>query len=351
MEGIIMKKLIIVIDSISSEWLMESVGEAFSSQYGYNESHSYIITTGPFYNPIEEKISVCYNYSSEKSPEEQLCLLSESNYRITKGKVYSDDICRLDYLMSRGDIDKVIWQYPKHWDLLCKIDSYKKRTEWMFRADSLFFEDGRYALAKDEEMLSNIQFKNYLAFAHAVDTSVQLISTFFSEAIRVIYNRTFYGWIDDFQINDIEMCLMGSIYEKESKYFNEYDFLHSEWRETIFDSCPIIYHNRLVKFKNMLDSIDGLLKNGLIDKDKRFKIKHTEKGKCVYEIVKKCIPEFMNVETLIYWRNRAFCIATGEITECEYISEVLGYTRNAIKQSANLIDTEEIWRRVYEQDL
>jgi hypothetical protein len=58
----------------------------------------------------------------------------------------------------------------------------------------------------------------------------------------------------------------------------------------------------------------------------------------------------MNVETLIYWRNRAYCIATGGITESEYISEVMKYIRNVIKKSADLIDTEEIWRRVYGQN-
>ncbi len=345
-----MKTLIVVIGGSTFELLTKSIGEEFTKQFGYKESSSYIITTGPYDNSIKEKISVCYKYSPDKSPEERLLILSEASYRITKEMVYEHEICRLDYLMSRSDIDKVIWQYPKHWDMLCAVDSYKKRTEWMMRADNLFFEEGRYVIPNDDEMLSNAQFNNYLSFAHAVDISVQLMSAFFSEAIRFIYNRTFYGWIDTFQMNDAEMCILGSIYEKENKYYYEYPYLTSDWRKTIFDRCPSIYSNRLVMSENMADSIDNLLEYCLIDRDKRFKIKHTEKGKCVYEIVKMCIPDFMNVETLIYWRNRAYCIATGGITESEYISEVMKYIRNVIKKSADLIDTEEIWRRVYGQN-
>ena len=119
----------------------------------------------------------------------------------------------------------------------------------------------------------------------------------------------------------------------------------------LLDRCPDIFHNCIVKNEDMHEAIDKLLEYGLIDRDKQFTIKHTEKGECVYEVVVMCIPEFMNVKTLIYWRNRAYCIVTGEITECEYISEVIKYVRNTIKQSASLIDTEEIWRRAHGEQI
>ena len=136
--------------------------------------------------------------------------------------------------MSRGDIDKIIWQYPRRWDGLCDINSYKKRTEWIMKADRLFFEEGRYALPNDDEILSNAQFTNYLSFAHAADISVQLISAFFSKTIQFIYNRTFYEELCTIHINDLEMCLLGFIYEKASKYYTEYNNLNSGWRDNAF---------------------------------------------------------------------------------------------------------------------